>query len=203
MTPSSSLPVSNVLAEADVASSGFQSKEQMRQARELIELCSGFTGLGPLLAGREPKAAQISFIEFEPGYVIFPHASLRDLQAGVAGRLGLALMGAASKMARPSAPSFNQASRMALSHPSASDDARADADDLWDGWSGIDEDMESQPRRTSGPASQRKPTTIEEGVGADSLNSIITALEDSGFGNPATAELIRANRAKASKRKGP
>lgn len=179
--------------------SGFDDAEQLRLAGALIDECSGFTGLGPALVGRRPMAADVQAIGFEPGFVVFPRAALRDLPAGVAGRLGLALMGAATKLGKPAATPFPVAPREA--HPGGG--ARAGghgspgSGDAWEAW---DDAMEGQG--AARPAPQRRPErparpALEEGEGDDSLDSLVTALEDGGFGDPRTAEIIKANRAKA------
>lgn len=186
---------------------GFTDEQQRRLADDLIAQCSGFTGLGEALSGRRAKAADVPAIGFEPGFVVFPRQALRDLAAGVAGRLGMALMGAATKLGKPAQSAFVNAARAPEDGGGAGQGAPR-----WPGGSagggawgeGWDDAMEGsgsagEPRR----AARSIHPAIEEGEGSDSLDSIVTALEDNGFGDPGTAEIIKANRAKSKTTRRP
>lgn len=177
---------------------GFATPDHLASARSLLLDCSGFSGMESL-AGREPKVFDGARVELVPGFALIPAAFAAVAAAGPGGSLGRALMAAANR------PSDAMAPRAHLAAPQASDNAssgpqwtrssdRSAGGDEWDGWDEAHESS-SQPRAA---AHHHRPP-VDEGVGENSFESIISALEDSGFGDPKTAEIIRERKAANAK----
>lgn len=170
----------------DAPWAGFASEEQRAAAQALVEQCAQFKGFGDALKGRHARASEAaSQITFEEGWVTLPALALRDLPAGAAGRLGLALMGAARELSSAAPPS---------------PPAKPSGNSAW-----LDEaPASSSPAFNSSSFPEPRPKAprkfAEEGEGEESFGYLVNKLEEEGFGGASHA-VIAANLAKAAARK--
>jgi hypothetical protein len=162
---------------------GFASQNEMDAVASLVAVCSEFTGLADSLGGKTPRLSTQQESTIDGPFILIPKSLMPELAKGPMGRLGRSIL---------SAPARKLSAPKPLSSPTA--EATSLDEDSWD--FDLPSTHSSAPKPTPSP---RRP--LDEGVGEDSFEAIISKLEDTGFGNPATAELIRLNKAKRRHRR--
>lgn len=174
---------------------GFASSADLASARALLLDCSGFSGMEILLK-REPKVFDGARVELSPGFALIPAALATSGSAGPGGPLGRGLMAAATRPSQALTPRVHlpapleaQASHSAVSWSRPA--ARA-----LDGATRDDGSHELEASHQSPSTPVRRPS-LDEGTGSESFEALVSALEDSGFGDPRTAQLIRERKAAA------
>lgn len=158
----------------DYSELGFTSPEDLALVRALLLECSGFSGMDSLLRV-EPKISQGTRVELAPGFAHIPASLMSFVVAGPGGALGRALMAAASRPFTELTPQVHRPT----TRPSRDSDLGA----------------AKLPPELSRISEHSPRPHFDEGIGSDSFEVLISALEDSGFGDSKTAELIRTRKA--------
>ena len=187
------------IEKKDWAGLGFASGEQFEAAKALVAECAKFGGM-EALDGKTPSVGDGAQAELSARFVCMPRSLLSEVAAGPAGRLGRSVLGAPGRLASKPVARFDKPKSRAENSSAA-----PPGDDFLDA-SDFAQAMDGHGFGKGAWGGQAKPApsrriAVEEGEGEDSFDAIISKLEANGFGDPAAAELIRKNKAKARGKK--